>query len=107
VLSNVSRSYHQISRPLATPDEIMRLKSPTQFPTADGYYATALHELGHWTGHETRLNRDLGHPFGSEGYARDELRAEIASLMLGDRLGLGHDGARMTDTLMKRPLCFH
>jgi putative DNA primase/helicase len=62
-----------------------------QFPTADGYYATALHELGHWSGHETRLNRDLAHPLGSEGYAREELRAEIASLMLGDRLGIGHD----------------
>jgi putative DNA primase/helicase len=67
------------------------LPERAQFPTADGYYATALHELGHWTGHETRLNRDLAHPFGSEGYAREELRAEIASLMLGDRLGLGHD----------------
>src|SRR5688572_6631535 len=41
-----------------------------QFHAADGYYATALHELGHWTGHQTRLNRDLAHPFGSEGYAR-------------------------------------
>jgi antirestriction protein ArdC/phage/plasmid primase-like uncharacterized protein len=62
-----------------------------RFPTADGYYATALHELGHWTGHPTRLNRDLAHPFGSEGYAKEELRAEISSLMLGDRLGIGHD----------------
>jgi putative DNA primase/helicase len=67
------------------------LPERSQFATADGYYATALHELGHWTGHETRLARDLAHPFGSEGYAREELRAEIASLMLGDRLGIGHD----------------
>ena len=64
---------------------------PTQFPTADGYYATALHELGHWTGHESRLDRDLAHPFGSEGYAREELRAEIASMILGSELGIGHD----------------
>jgi len=62
-----------------------------QFGSADAYYATALHELGHWTGHESRLNRDLSHPFGSEGYAREELRAEIASLMLGERLEIGHD----------------
>src|SRR5208283_4721116 len=55
------------------------------------YYATALHELGHWTGHTTRLARDLGHPFGSEAYAREELRAEIASMILGDELGIGHD----------------
>jgi len=62
-----------------------------QFNSADAYYATALHELGHWTGHESRLDRDLSHPFGSEGYAREELRAEIASLMLGERLEIGHD----------------
>lgn len=62
-----------------------------QFGSADAYYATALHELGHWTGHESRLNRDLPHPFGSMGYAREELRAEIASLMLGERLEIGHD----------------
>lgn len=62
-----------------------------QFPTADAYYATALHELGHWTGHLSRLDRDLSHPFGSERYAKEELRAEIASLMLGERMDIGHD----------------
>ncbi|MCP5246805.1 MAG: DUF1738 domain-containing protein [Burkholderiales bacterium] len=62
-----------------------------QFATPDRYYATALHELGHWTGHKSRLNRDLAHPFGSEGYAREELRAEIASMLLGHELGIGHD----------------
>lgn len=55
------------------------------------YYATALHELGHWTGHPTRLDRDLSHPFGSVPYAKEELRAETASLMLGDELGIGSD----------------
>jgi len=62
-----------------------------QFPSADNYYATALHELGHWTGHASRLDRDLAHPFGSEGYAKEELRAEIASMIMGDELGIGHD----------------
>ncbi|WP_140410188.1 zincin-like metallopeptidase domain-containing protein, partial [Escherichia coli] len=61
------------------------------FPSADRYYATALHELGHWTGHASRLDRDLAHPFGSEGYAKEELRAEIASMIMGDELGIGHD----------------
>jgi antirestriction protein ArdC len=37
------------------------------------------------------LDRDLAHPFGSEGYAKEELRAEIASLMMGDELRIGHD----------------
>lgn len=70
------------------------LPARNQFPTADNYYATALHEVGHWTGHPSRLDRDLSHPFGSEGYAREELRAEIASLMLGERLEIGHDPAQ-------------
>lgn len=63
-----------------------------QFKNADGFYATALHELGHASGHPSRLNRPgVGSPFGSEEYAREELRAEIASLMIADRLGVGHD----------------
>jgi len=62
-----------------------------QFDSADKYLATALHELAHASGHPKRLDRDLAHPFGSEGYAKEELRAEIASLMIGDQLGIGHD----------------
>lgn len=52
------------------------------------YYRTALHELGHWTGHASRLARDLSHPFGSEGYAREELTAELASAFLCAALGI-------------------
>lgn len=69
----------------------IHLPHRNQFATPDRYYATALHELGHWSGSETRLNRDLSHPFGSEGYAKEELRAEIASMILGSELGIGHD----------------
>ena len=73
-------------------DDTITLPEREQFPSGDRYYATALHEVGHATGHPSRLNReDLGHPFGSEAYAREELRAEIASLMLGEQLGIGHD----------------
>lgn len=61
------------------------------FDSPEKYYATALHELGHWTGHASRLDRDLAHPFGSQGYAKEELRAEIASMMIGQELGIGHD----------------
>jgi putative DNA primase/helicase len=62
-----------------------------QFPSAGDYYSTLLHELGHWTGHATRLNRNLSDPFGSIGYAREELRAEIASVIIGSELGIGYD----------------
>ena len=71
--------------------DAIHMPNRERFHDAAGYYATALHELGHWTGHETRLARDLSNPFGSEGYAREELRAEIASMILGDELGIGHD----------------
>lgn len=55
------------------------------------YYSTALHELGHWTGHSSRLDRDLSHSFGTKGYAKEELKAEIASLMICTKLGLDFD----------------
>lgn len=61
------------------------------FKTDDRYYATALHELGHWTAHPSRLARDLSGTFASESYAKEELRAEISSLMVGNELGIGHD----------------
>ncbi|KXU36507.1 hypothetical protein AXE65_04870, partial [Ventosimonas gracilis] len=67
------------------------LPEKSQFASAEGYYDTALHELGHWTGHESRLNRDLKHSFGSQGYAKEELRAEIASMMLAGEIGIAHD----------------
>ncbi len=69
----------------------IHLPEKGQFPSADSFYATALHEIGHSSGLANRLNRDLTHPFGSEGYAKEELRAEIASMILGDALGIGHD----------------
>jgi antirestriction protein ArdC len=43
------------------------------------WYRTALHELGHWTGHPTGLDRDQSGRFGSADYAREELVAEMAS----------------------------
>lgn len=81
----VDRAFYRMST------DSIHLPQQASFPSADRYYATALHELSHWTGHASRLDRDLSHPFGSEGYAREELRAEIASMIIGDELGIGHD----------------
>ena len=61
------------------------------FNGAPQWAATALHELGHWTGHPTRLNRDLQNRFGSAAYAMEELRAELASAFVGAELGLPTD----------------
>lgn len=52
------------------------------------YYRTALHELGHWTGHGSRLGRDQTGRFGSAAYAREELVAELASAFLCAALGI-------------------
>lgn len=66
----------------------------SQFPTGDAYYATVLHEIGHSTGHVSRLDRDLSNPFGSKAYAREELVAEFTSLFVGEKLDIGHDPDR-------------
>ncbi len=58
------------------------------FPSLSGYYATALHELAHWTGHENRLNRVLNGNKQSLSYAKEELRAELASVFLSMELGV-------------------
>jgi antirestriction protein ArdC len=52
------------------------------------YYRTCLHELTHATGHAKRLGRDLTNPFGSAGYAREELVAEMGSAFLCAALGI-------------------
>lgn len=70
------------------------LPERSQFPTQDAYTHTALHELGHATGHPSRLDRSTltkHGGFGSETYAREELRAEIAAMMSGEKLGVGHE----------------
>ncbi len=72
---------------LPKPDVIfMPLRS--KFLTPADYYCTVLHELGHWTAHPTRLNRDLQHRFGSTAYAREELIAELCSAFLCAQFGI-------------------
>ena len=73
--------------------------SADSFPSANHYYQTALHELGHSTGHPERMNREtlvegIKTGFGSPDYAKEELRAEISAMMTGERVGVGHDPSR-------------
>lgn len=90
VHSEADRAFYRLST------DSIHLPPKEQFKSAANYYATALHELGHWSGHTSRLDRDLGHPFGSDAYAKEELRAEIASMLLGAELGIGHDPSQHT-----------
>ena len=59
-----------------------------QFSNPDHFYTTMAHEHAHWTGHESRLNRDLRNRFGSEAYAAEELIAELSAAFWGAQMGL-------------------
>ncbi len=62
-----------------------------------GYESVLLHEAGHATGHKDRMNREAitsGKPFGSAEYAKEELRAEMASAILSRELGVPHDSSQ-------------
>lgn len=71
-------------------DEVCVPKS-SQFKDEYSFYATQLHELSHATGHYNRLDRDMVNTFGSEEYAKEELRAEIASSFMMQKLKLNYD----------------
>jgi len=59
------------------------------FRDAQAYYTTLAHEATHWTRHTTRLDRDFGRKrFGDDGYAREELVAELGAAFLCADLGL-------------------
>lgn len=76
----------------APASDMIQLPPFEAFKDKESYYSTALHELTHWTRHETRLARDFGrHRFGDEGYAREELVAELGSAFLCADLGLTPD----------------
>lgn len=72
--------------------DVICLPPRTAFADGRQYYATLLHELGHWTRHPTRLDRDFGaRRFGDVGYAREELFAKLTAAFLGAELGLPVD----------------
>lgn len=60
----------------------IHLPEINRFHTMQDYYATALHEIAHSTGHESRLNRKMIGAFGTSEYAKEELRAELASVFM-------------------------
>lgn len=72
-------------------EDSVTMPPDTAFKNDYGYMSVFLHECGHATGHESRLNRDLSGHFGSESYAKEELRAEIASAFTSQALGFSAD----------------
>ena len=71
--------------------DYIQLPEPASFHAPEAFAATQLHELAHWSGSRHRLDRDLSGRFGSEHYAQEELRAELASVFIGATLGLPCD----------------
>ena len=69
------------------------------FTGSDEYYSTAFHELGHWTGHESRLNRVFGKRFGDTGYAAEELVAELTAAFACAEFGFNNLGNSACGTL--------
>lgn len=61
---------------------------PDDFHEPINWHRTAFHELGHWTGHATRLGRDQTGSFGSKDYGREELVAEMAGAFICAALGI-------------------
>jgi antirestriction protein ArdC len=61
------------------------------FKEADHFYSTAFHELTHWTGHGSRLDRDLKNRFGSASYGAEELVAELGAAFLCAEFGFDSD----------------
>lgn len=57
----------------------------------ENFYGTLLHELVHWTGHSSRLGRQLGNKFGSEDYAYEELIAELGASFLCAEFGIEYE----------------
>lgn len=71
-----------------TADDHIQLPHVEQFKSQADYSATALHELVHWSGHQSRLCREYGKRFGDSAYAREELVAEIGAAFLCARVGI-------------------
>ncbi|WP_244934677.1 zincin-like metallopeptidase domain-containing protein [Leptospira vanthielii] len=67
------------------PSDTIRMPKKEYFKSETCYWATYLHELGHWTGAYHRLNRDFSR--GNRNYAFEELVAELCSAIFAGEFG--------------------
>mgnify|MGYP003152042895 CR=1 FL=1 len=72
--------------------DTVKMPSLDAFDNEATHDATLLHEMVHWTGHSDRLKRQIKNSFGSEGYAFEELVAELGAAMGGALLGIPYEG---------------
>jgi len=79
-----NRAFYMPSR------DMIQLPALDQFKSEADYHATALHELTHWTGHESRCAREFGKRFGDSAYAVEELVAEMGAAFLCAAAGIAY-----------------
>ena len=77
--------------------DFIRVPAIEKFRDPESYYATLAHETTHWTGHPTRLDRNLGRRFGSASYAMEELVAELGATFISADVGLVPPTRRAAD----------
>jgi antirestriction protein ArdC len=71
-----------------TSQDYVQVPPPQAYFEPINWHRTVLHELGHASGHHSRLNRDLSGSFGSKKYAFEELVAEINAAFCCASLGI-------------------
>ncbi len=84
-IREASKAFYQPS------DDSVYMPPYASFFKREGYYSTLAHEITHWTGHESRLNRDLKNRFGDESYAMEELVAELGAAFLCAELEVSNE----------------
>jgi antirestriction protein ArdC len=72
-------------------DDFISMPRFDAFKSAAHFYGVTFHELGHWTGHKSRLDRDLRSRFGERAYAAEELVAELCAAFLSAEFSIDGD----------------
>jgi len=82
IKSGGDRAFYSIVEDFIQMPEMARFKSTPETSQVLNYYSTLLHEIIHWTGHNTRCARQFGWKFGDNAYAFEELVAELGGAIL-------------------------
>lgn len=80
------RAFYRVTEDTITMPPKAAFKNTGEVTSIEHYYATLLHEIIHWTGHESRCDRSLINTFGSQMYAFEELIAELGTAILTTQL---------------------
>lgn len=69
-------------------EDVIFMPPKGMFKSEEAYYSTLLHEISHWTGHSSRLNRELNTDNTSMSYAKEEVVAEMSAYALSCYFGV-------------------